>query len=88
MGTTQKLAPEHEDLSFVKINGRLPTQAGLSFEEALDYEAKEYRKAYYAQATSGEEDPDFVPKWQRYSQALAKNFFAIFQLYGVTPNVC
>ena len=62
---------------------KTPKDAGLTFDEALAYEAKEYRKAYYGDLTKDYEPTKETIEW--YARQLAKSFSALSELYGEKP---
>ena len=79
----QNPGPVFSRLTYFKISGRLPTQAGLTYEEALAFEAAEYRKAYNKELMK-----DYEPTEEtinKHARELGRMFDIVSQLYGERP---
>lgn len=61
-------------LAFCAIHGLLPTEAGLSYRQALAYEAKEYRKVCNANPLTDQE-------LEQHAYTLYEHFKIVDQLY-------
>ena len=70
-------------MQFVLVHEMLPTQAGLTYEQALEYEAKEYRKVRDSEFMKDYEST--IETMEGHARALARAFAAVSKLYGETP---
>lgn len=84
MNLQQNVGPVFSNLSYFKVMGRLPTQAGISFQEAISFELKEYRKGirdYFDECSANGEDPDMA-QISAFDLGVTINLVILAKLYG------